>query len=231
MVPYFNSIDHFLTLPVYSLAIAIGKPKNSASLHCGIIFIEKNKSSFLHFAIHHRLLLDELTTTYEESFDDMIYINFAHLLKHDTRFFIRKSLISLAYAIQEKNRHKLPYAFLFKKSHFDENGNYVLGEGEHGFTCSTFVLAFLERHGISLIRKDTWPNRTEEDAVAHHLLISILTKLKEPGISEHIDIIKKDIGCVRYRPEEVAAASSFTPLPKDYSQIVGRSVEILEELS
>lgn len=223
MPPDYFPIERFSQQPNNSIAITVCKPKRGSLLHCGIVFNYKNSLIFLHLASHRYLKLDGLQDILSDN-ENALYTNFAHLIKNDKHFFLRKSLIALMFAIMEKNKNTIPYSFLFKDTKFNQNNELILGKNEYGLTCSTFVLAVFERHSLTICNKESWPPR-EDDKIMQQQIIDLLSE--NPHIDKsHIEIMKKDIGCVRFRPEEVLSASSRFPLPckfenaKEFSEVI-----------
>jgi hypothetical protein len=113
----------------------------------------------------------------------------------------------------------IPYSLFFKSTSFTDEGVLKLGDNELGLSCSTFVLAILEKAGVQLIKLDDWDVR-EEDKSAHSDLIVLLRKYQR-GFSistTHIENVEKEVGCVRYRPQEVAAAAILNPHPAKFEE-------------
>lgn len=92
--------------------------------------------------------------------------------------------------------------------------------------CSTFVIAVFEYNRIFLCKKETWPIR-EGDREVHEYLIDILSKNQYVKDTDIIRL-KNDIGCVRFRPEEVLCASSKNPLPCEFAETTDCSKTVLE---
>src|SRR5690606_9266462 len=94
-------------------------------------------------------------------------------------------------------------------------------------TCATFVLALCARVGIRLLKAEEWPARPQEDAAAFEQLIRWL----KPRDPVHAAEVEKEKGCVRFRPEEVAASATHKPPPSpfEHAERIGR--EIMAELA
>ena len=85
-----------------------------------------------------------------------------------------------------------------------------------GLNCSTFVLVVFKSARIPLIDFTDWPSRAE-DAQAHELLIRWLEETQPPAEQAHMEAVRREIGCVRARPEEVAGAC-LCRLPARFEQ-------------
>jgi hypothetical protein len=209
-------IEQFKYQPKNSIAVCMCIPKNSSWLHSGIIFNYNNKIGFIHLATHCFLKQDD----FQQISDDyklFIYTNFAHLIKSDPHFVRRKIIIANLQAIFEKEKYSIPYSFLYKNTTFDKDNYLQLAPGEHGLTCSTFVMAVLERNGYTLCKKETWPER-EDDHLIREEIVSFFRKGNRIP-EDHIKIMESELTCVRFRPEEVLCASAKYPLPCNYDEI------------
>jgi len=224
MVPIIFPIEQFRSLPKNSIALSVCIPKNGKFLHSGIVFNEKDNIFFIHLATYRSLRKDNLEQMLN-NYTHFVYTNFAYLIKTDPHFFKRKSLIAYLQTVFDKNENTIPYSFLFKNTTFDTNKVVQLGKGEYGLTCSTFVIAVLESHGISLCLKDSWPER-EDDKEIREKIISIYKE--DPRVpEEHLAIMESELSCVRFRPEEVLCASGKYPIPCEFSEIQECSKKVL----
>ncbi len=113
----------------------------------------------------------------------------------------------------------MPYALRVEASRFEESGRLVLGAGELGLTCAAFVLLIFRNAGVELLDCATWtqrsPERTAADEEAQRRLVVMLHREN----SAHADAVAAEVGCLRFRPEEVAAASAHRPHPVDYARV------------
>lgn len=228
MIPILFPIEQFRTLPKNSIAISVCLPKRGKFLHSGIVFNDKGNIFFIHLVTYRSLRCDNHDQILND-YTHFIYTNFAQLIKTDPHFFKRKSLIAYLHAIFEKNENTIPYSFLFKNTSFDQNLTIKLGEGEYGLTCSTFVMAVLESHGIFLCDKDSWPER-EDDKEIRKRIIAIYKK--DPRLPDpHIKIMESELSCVRYRPEEVLCSSGKYPLPSKFIEVIDCSKKVLSYIN
>lgn len=113
--------------------------------------------------------------------------------------------------IERNDSWAIRFGFRFDKTRFDHaTGELVLGEDELGLTCATFVLAVFKSVGIDLLKYDEWPARDGDRARFEELRLAVHER--SPNDSDHLDALASEQDSVRFRPEEVAAASA-QPLP------------------
>jgi hypothetical protein len=96
----------------------------------------------------------------------------------------------------------LPYAIRFLSS-FDETGSIIDGDTGRGFTCSTMVLACFKGANIMLVDVSDWWSR-DGDTEQQRRVIDALRHIKAD--TAHIEQQERDLGCMRFRPEDVLAA-------------------------
>ena len=60
---------------------------------------------------------------------------------------------------------------------------------------------------------------------------TVVEQLRERASAEHIELMTNEIGCVRYRPEEVAAAATVAPPPASFSVCSEQGKRILDRLT
>jgi hypothetical protein len=115
---------------------------------------------------------------------------------------------------------KIAYALHYDGARLTADGALISGPDENGLSCATFVLAFFEGLNLPLLVRSTWPTRAT-DRSRHERLVRSLRATKDKfNISEeHIAKVELEIGCVRYRPEEVAAACGIVPKPVPFAQV------------
>jgi len=129
------------------------------------------------------------------------------------------------------NPGAIPYGFSPPNDCFDEQtGKFLLGPTRHGLTCATFVLAVFQLVGLKLIRFESWPTERPSDCEWQQAVISALESSNPPASPEHVQAIKNEVGNVRFRPEEVAAAATVSPLPAEFEICAERADGILQRL-
>ncbi len=208
-----GKLDEFITGPD-SIGILIGRSdpiNNPLQFHCGIVFRSDNKINVLHLEWHHSLSVSENIS----EFTNYIYV------KSKLIGFTQQAVSAMCRLIvKKKSENKIPYALRYKGGSFSNTGILKLEETEFGLTCATFVLAVFKSCSISLIDILNWSER-EIDSCFHISVVNALERSKEYfHISdEHIENVKNEIGCSRFRPEEVAISISFENIPEN-SEII-----------
>jgi hypothetical protein len=125
----------------------------------------------------------------------------------------------------------IPYAFSHPSDSFEAaTGEFLVGPARFGLTCASFVLAVFDAAGLRLVEYDTWVCDRPGDREWQE---KIIAKLAGRASQEHIDHLRNEIGAVRFRPEEVAAATTLV-LPATYAHTAALGEKIvarLEELA
>jgi hypothetical protein len=96
----------------------------------------------------------------------------------------------------------LPYGIPSPNATFSLSGEFALGDGGNGLTCSTFILAVMRSVGVELINEGTWPLRADEDRA---WITGLAPALASDEMKERLNA-QVDSGAVRIRPEEVLGA-------------------------
>ncbi len=129
----------------------------------------------------------------------------------------------LVWAQNEDGR--LAYAFTTPVGALTTEGSFT-DSGRLGLTCASFVLAIFHHAGLPLIRYDEWPER-EDDVLWQG---EIAQMLQAKGASKtHLETVRSQIGCVRYRPVEVGAAGLAAERPASFAS-VGELAQVLNNL-
>ena len=131
--------------------------------------------------------------------------------------------------LRANERGGIPYAFSAPNDCFDEEtGRFLLGPSHAGLTCATFVLAIFDYARVPLCIYGSWPNRSGDAEWQR----SIIEQLKQDDASpEHIAAIEKEVGALRYRPEDVAGCAASDAIPCSFEIAEPLSRAILEKLS
>jgi hypothetical protein len=194
-----------LTVPA---AVTLGP--SAVHTHAGVLYQRSLDDAVrhLHLAWHHRLC-DEAglaggvgwiePTLPEDVIEDVAFL--AELV-----------------AAREENG-TVPYGLSLERAKVDDRGVVVL-DGERGLTCATFVMIVIAKVGVSLLDRETWntdpdDDRRAEDAAHQRSLVSYLRNT--PGASQHAADVAREVGCTRFRAEEVAAATALSPRPVPYA--------------
>jgi len=126
--------------------------------------------------------------------------------------------------------HAIPYAFRYTDGGLTQ-GRYV-GGTDHGLTCSTFVLAVvLAASGVELLDRASWQPRAA-DLEAHQRLLGELERWQQQGrvTPAHVEAVRREQGCMRYRPVEAAAASAMRPHPVHFNAAEPAGDAVLAQL-
>lgn len=119
----------------------------------------------------------------------------------------------------KENNNSISFGINFIETKFDASGNLIFAKGEFGLTCATFILAIFQRAGIKLIDLNDWQYRNSDKEWQEKVLNYFKEKHKnDPNsyLQELLDLFQKNIGCFRYKPEEVAVASGANKLPSNF---------------
>jgi hypothetical protein len=160
------------------------------------------------------------------------------LLEEDLRYYwvipnlpeMRQVQISaLCRLVVRNNAGSIPYGLRYNRStFFTQQGELIVGTECSGLTCATFIIAVFERAGVRLVNIHDWPTR-DEDKQWHNEIISVLET--ECEHVEHVNRVKKEYGCSRFRPQEVCASILFEPKPAEFIDIETSAKQIENFLS
>lgn len=197
-----GEISTFISDKTHIISIIIGESSQN-QLHCGIAFKDENIFNAIHLAWHYDLRFE---TNIEGTLKEYYWVKSKiHLIRQN-------SISAICRRIKyRKDTLKIPYGLIYENGKFTEDGILILDKNEHGLTCATFVLAIFNSCGIRLIDTNNWKHR-DDDNIRHSYLLNMLIQTKDKyNISDnHIENIKNEIGCVRFRPEEVADKFIFS---------------------
>lgn len=131
--------------------------------------------------------------------------------------------------LARRNRDKIPYALSAPSDCFDAStGDYRPQEGTHGLTCATFVMAVFQAVGLRLVKADTWQTRDEDREWQAKVIRTLLAGRVD---QRHIDVVRGELGALRFRPEEVAGAAAHEPWPVAFVDAVRNAETILTRLN
>lgn len=107
---------------------------------------------------------------------------------------------------------------------FERGTGRLLGPGGEGLTCATFVLAMFKSIGVSLVDLDSWEPRPCDVWWQEHILPRTTTA--------HAELLRAQLGSIRYRPEEVAAAArlKMQELPAQFASVLPGARDVLTRL-
>lgn len=205
-----QDIDSFIAKEDDRVRIIISHMRDG-QMHCGISYKTDNNISYLHLEWHFKL---SNCINYSD-----IYYTVCSKIPIERQ----KVIAAKCRRIWSKNSNPqtIPYSIFYENGSFTAEGLLSLDEKECGLTCATFVLATFKSCGINLIETTNWPSRTD-DAIWHNQIIRILELLNVDYT--HIENVKKEKGCSRFRPEEVAMSSTFENIPETTDNIRNRGM-------
>ncbi|MGM0578302.1 MAG: hypothetical protein ACQEXJ_21440 [Myxococcota bacterium] len=113
----------------------------------------------------------------------------------------------VALVAEEYSHGRLPYGIDYTDNHFESaTGRWV---DENGLTCATLVVALFEAQGHETLQRDTWKSRTSDSSWQEKILHLLETR---SGCSqEYLEEQRSRVGCLRFRPEEVAVGIALYP--------------------
>jgi len=125
----------------------------------------------------------------------------------------------------------VPYAFARNDAHYREDGTLQLG-ASLGLTCATFVLLVFEHARVPLIDEASWgqprTERTTQDTAAQEELVAAMRR--DPRFQDHASSLSAQVGSIRIRAEEVAAASGLDAHPIAFARAAPAGASLLEEM-
>lgn len=186
---------------------------DSGQLHCGISYKIDEEVNFLHLEWHFSLSnnIDGISN----------YFSICSAIHP-----IRQKIIAIkCKKIWAKNNdpQTIPYSVYYETGTFTDEGILSLDEKEHGLTCATFVLAVFKSCGFNLIETSKWINR-DDDQAWHDKIVYYLEKKTKNVNPQHLDNVRKEKGCSRFRPEDVAMSSTFANMPATTQDIITRGL-------
>jgi hypothetical protein len=190
---------------------AVAITRGEIGLHVGIVFrASDQRCRILHLAWHYRL-------RNEEALDGWAFV--APLLDP-----VELQVLAGFCALLGAVRPRIPYGLQFSASRFDDDGRFIPGPGETGLTCTTFVMAIFEWAVMPLLVRESWKVR-DEDIAAQRALVSMLRETKDAD-DGHVIAVEAEVGCMRFRSEEAAAASAMPvrPVHFDEAELAGARV-------
>jgi hypothetical protein len=111
----------------------------------------------------------------------------------------------------------------------DPASGELLSTTGRGLSCATFVLAVFASLGIDILDLKTWKVR-EDDSVWQKQIVDIGRKMR-PTAEDHWDyLITKELGCIRYRPQEVAVGATADEFPACFEDVIAPAERLAERL-
>lgn len=183
----------------------VGVAVHRNSQHIGVLHrvAEGEPAQILHLAWHERLRSERPTSDYILWTRPQIEEDRGRAVAAFCRRIAKQSA-----------REQVPYGFSQPNDFFDSNGAFLRGPSRVGLTCASFVLAVFQAAGLPLAHTEQWPVPTSEDLARQRELLELLKQ--QQTAAEHLSALEKEVGNVRFRPLEVAGASTSSPLPASY---------------
>lgn len=207
----------------YSISIAI-KQIDEKNCHCAIIYLSGDgQVNLIHLGWDLKLI---------QSFVSEKHYGQYFFVQHNIHSFRQEDIADWLDYVYKKNINNIHYGLFYKETFFRESGALKLGDNEYGLTCATFVLAVFISMDIKLINILDWEVRPEDiEWQKDTIMVLEATGDDSPEYRHYIDTLRKEIGCPRYRPEEVTASITFPNRPEHYKLIWERGEKIKIELS
>jgi len=123
---------------------------------------------------------------------------------------------------------KLCYAVRYTDGRFDLDSAEFLTRDGRGLTCATFIMAVFKTYEVPLVLQDEWPPDRAGDKAWHDKVVRYLAEGKAD--ESHVEAVRNERGCARYRPEEVAAAALAEVLPVGFQFAETTGVLIVDHL-
>jgi hypothetical protein len=206
---------------IQQLAVAIKFVFRFGIFHVGMAYKDTSTGQvkLLHFRRHREVISDVLG--YDSG--DLSYRWAALNLPEEIAGIISQfcSVFEEKYRVAP-SRH-VGYGLRYTDGRFNHDPLDFLTNDGCGLTCATFVMALLRTYGIELLRQEEWPERPEDRPFHEFIVHELETSGADP---EHVEAVRKEIGCARYRPEEVTAAALLGDLPVGFVQASSLGAEI-----
>lgn len=201
-LPYVFDINPGWTPPYDDdIGIVISLDRKYKQFHCGLSFDLNNNAKVLHLKRHNSLACDNNL----DLFRCWIRPNIHKLRQEQVSAFCN------VIVDRGLDFNDIPYGFSYDgKSYFENDGSLVHSANCSGYTCGTFVLTIFHSLSLDLIDISAWPSREEDITWQIRILKRLLEYARKLGISNnHLLRLANEIGCPRYRPEEVAVSSTL----------------------
>jgi hypothetical protein len=207
------------------VGVVIGVTSNSVPLiHTGLFYWDPDEEPrFLHLEFHARLADQRLPD------DEHTYFWVELPVDDDSAATIAGKIRNV------RDLHpQVPYGILYEGGKIPDDGVVLLKGKTVGLTCATFVLTVLSTINYDLLDLDTWNESRSGDDSWYDYIVKALERYRIGRESllkvEHIDAVRSQKGCVRYRPEDVAVAAQLSPWPAVYLTVKAPSQSLRDFL-
>lgn len=185
--------------------------------HVGILYRDRETKQvmFLHLALHRDLRLQ---------LPDERYL----WIDPDIDAYRLRQVAAICRQLWDQNGSDIPFGFGAPNDCFDEQTfEFLIRPTLLGLTCATFVCAVFQRAGLQLLAYESWPPRSDDVEWQQHVIGILERAGADP---EHIAALRGQVGAVRIRPEEVAAAAALAPHPVAFNEASKVAEQILNIL-
>lgn len=195
--------------------------KADYNFHVGCYYRDPETDSIclLHFARHGLVSRSRPSDEYVWATPALNFFDLTLIANHCAAIYERYESDGIAFSLAYRTRFKPDLAL-------------TLDGPQAGFTCATFVLAIFERAGVELLKADTWEPRDSDILWQQHVREYYAASGHMP--QETLEQIQNDIGSVRYRPQEVLAATTCRRYPVPFKKarpIAERIVKFMKQLN
>jgi hypothetical protein len=207
-------------IEVKELAIRVMRTRDGT--HVGLLYRFQGELFLLDLMWHENLRVEKIGVDVREEPMLCVIPNFLPEEMND-------ATVTCALIVDRKlsgrDPQRIPYGFgLPLNARVNDEGELIWGGGV-GLTCSTFVLAVLDAASIPFIDVSGWVNRPGDNE--RHA--QLLNAMEEHAVhSEHIEKVRRELPCIRVRPEEVAAAALSPELPAKFNLVERTGMWILD---
>ena len=178
-------------------AVAIRLTRDPTQRHIGLVHLDNEQLRLLELRFHFELANELWNPT-----------GYFWIIPNLDPLRIRQLGVA-ARKIARANGKYIPFGYSHPSDCFDAvTGKHLFGSSKDGLTCATLVLAVFDYSKLQLIDYESWQPRSD-DSDWQERMIDLLEEKGAP--QSEISARREDIGCFRYRPEEVAAASAIFP--------------------
>lgn len=207
------------SLPVFAVALTTCKLP-----HVGVIFWWKKSVWLLHLAGHNSLKLDKADTALPNRYGWVV---------PQVPEMELKQLASFA-RVQAKNKDKntdIPFSFRYAPPPAEyryTRGGQAQFFIMHGFTCATFVMSIFDWIMVPLIDHASWTLRPNDEFSQ----LNLIPYIAQRGAShQHLLDAANEIPCIRFRPQEVAAACLSAARPVNMKRAEELATELDQDMT
>ena len=183
------------------IGIVVNLDHRHKQFHCGLSFDLNNNAKVLHLETHNSLACDNNLDSFRCWIRPSI-----HKLRQEQVSAFCNVIVNRGLDFND-----IPYGFSYDgTAYFDNTASLFHSANCSGYTCGTFVLTIFHSLSLDLIDISAWPSREEDIPWQVKILNTLLKYARRLGISDnHLLRLGNEIGCPRYRPEEVSVSSAL----------------------